>query len=103
MQLLLLTTGCGKCDNMKLKSGFVLHKAGNEYVVVAIEERTKEFSGIINLNKSGAFLWEQMTGEFTREDLAAALLCKYDITEEKAKASAAEFLNKLLSLNVIED
>ncbi len=76
---------------------------GTEYVVVAVEERTQEFAGMINLNRSGAFLWQQMQGEFSRADLAQALLDRYDITPEKAAASANAFVDKLLAVHVIEE
>ena len=39
---------------MRIKSGFVLEKVGEEYLAVAVGERAKEFSGFVRLNGSGA-------------------------------------------------
>ncbi len=88
---------------MKLKTGFVLHQMGDEYVVVAVEERTKEFAGLINLNRSGAFLWKQMNSDFTRESLTSALLEQYDVDETTARRAVDSFVDKLLSVKVIEE
>ncbi len=88
---------------MKLKTGFILHQVGEEYIVVAVEERTKEFCGMIKLNRTAAFLWEQMKEEFTKEDLTNALLEKYDVSKEKAKCEVDSFLDMLLQAKVIEE
>lgn len=88
---------------MKLKSDFLLHSIGSEHVVVPINERTAEFHGMIRLNKTGAFLWEQMRGEFTVESLADALTAKYDISPQDALRSATEFADKLINAQIIEE
>ena len=46
---------------MKIKNGFVVRKVGGESVVVPVGEMSKEFHGMINLNETGAFLWEFFT------------------------------------------
>ncbi len=74
----------------------------NEYVVVAIGERTKEFRGIIRLNDTGAFLWEQLQTHQTEQQLQAALMEKYGITETVAQDSVDAFVKKLLEANVVD-
>lgn len=86
---------------MKLKEGFVLHTVGEEYVVVPVGEQTKIFNGMIRLNSSGAYLWEHMQGEFTKESLVSALLRKYEVTEAVAADTAEAFLQSLLDGGVI--
>ena len=40
---------------MKTKSGFMRRKLGTQEVIVAVGEASKQFSGIIRLNDTGAF------------------------------------------------
>ena len=44
---------------MKLKSGIVMEKTGDEYIVVATGEAAKSFNGIIRNNKTANFVFEQ--------------------------------------------
>ncbi len=88
---------------MKLKSGFVLHSMGQEHVVVAVEERTKEFCGMIRLNGTGAFLWKQLQQECTFADLAAALVQEYGISQEVAEDAVASFLRQLSGADVVQE
>lgn len=80
---------------MRIKKGFLLRKVGGQNVVVAVGEASLEFNGIIRLNDTGKFLWEQLINDSTEEQLLAALLNEYDIDEAGAKADIAEFLDKL--------
>ncbi len=87
---------------MKIKSGFVLHTIGNENVVVAIEERTTEFRGMIRLNSTGAFLWKLMEKDCTEQSLSDALMREYGITEELAKEAVNSFIGQFAGTDVID-
>lgn len=87
---------------MKIKSGFVLHSIGDEYVVVAVEERTTEFRGIIRLNTTGAFLWKLMQKECTEQSLIDALTGEYGITEVLAEKAVRSFIKQISDADVIE-
>ena len=52
---------------MKLKSGIVIEKAGDEYVAVATGEAAKSFNGIIRNNKTANFIFEQLKEEKSEE------------------------------------
>lgn len=80
---------------MKIKDGFILRKVGGQNVVVALGEASRSFNGIIRLNETGKFLWEQLSGDKTKEQLCSALLSEYDVTEEQAQRDVAEFIDTL--------
>lgn len=80
---------------MKIKDGFMLRKVGGQYVVVALGEASRSFNGIIRLNESGKFLWEQLSSDKTPEQLCTALLNEYDVTPEQAQSDVAAFTEKL--------
>ena len=72
---------------MKLKKGFELRDVCGEKVVIAQGLENLDFSKLINLNESAAYLWENLQDvDFTVEDMAA-LLCKtYEVEKDQAVA-----------------
>ncbi len=87
---------------MKIKSDYILHSMGNEFVVVAVGERTEEFRGMIRLNATGAFLWERMQSECDEKTLAEALMAEYGITKKLAGEAVASFAAQLSAAKVLE-
>ena len=80
---------------MKIKDGFMLRKVGGQYVVVALGEASRSFNGIIRLNDTGKFLWEQLSADSTEEQLCAALLAEYDVAEQQAQSDVSDFTETL--------
>lgn len=80
---------------MKIKSDFLLHKLGEQYVVVAVGDRSKAFNGIIRLNSTGAFLWEQLSNEKSEDELAEALAGEFETDISSARADVSEFISEL--------
>lgn len=80
---------------MKIKAGFVVRKVGGECVVVPVGEMSKNFHGMINLNETGAFLWNFFTEEHTVDEGVAALLAEYEVEEEIARADVQAFVNTI--------
>lgn len=80
---------------MKIKDGFMLRKVGGQNVVVALGEASRSFNGIIRLNDTGVFLWEQLKQDKTEEQLLEALTAEYDIDPAQAKADIADFVESL--------
>ena len=80
---------------MRIKKGFVVREIAGQSIVVALGGANKVFNGMIKLNETGAFLWEQLKKECTEDDLLAALRAEYDVSEDLAKADIAAFLNSL--------
>ena len=45
-----------------------------------------DFSKIISMNDTAAWLWEQLQGkEFSEDDMVSLLTGRYDVTEEQAR------------------
>lgn len=88
---------------MKIKQGFVLSKIGNDTVAVATGELSREFSGVVVLNGSGVFLWNQLQNDVTRDQLLAAMLEAYEVPEATAAADIDAFLAKLEQSGAIEE
>ena len=81
---------------MKIKKGFVVRKVGDAHVVVPVGELSKTFHGMINLNETGAFLWNFFTEEHTVEEAVEALRGEYEVDVEIATADVNKFAEILL-------
>lgn len=80
---------------MRLKRGFVTSKAGEDYVVVATGEASKNFNGMIRNNATASFLFEQLQQDKTEENLVMELLTRYEVEEESARNDVHTFIEKL--------
>ncbi len=88
---------------MKIKNGFVLKAIADSYMVVPLGSCVKEFSSIIKLNESGAFLWSKLETDKTENELIDAMLSEYDIDEKTAKIALDKFLNKLKENDLLDE
>jgi len=88
---------------MKIKDGFILKKVSDTAIVVAVGKRVKEFNGIISLNETAEFLWNNLEKANSVDQLADILCSEYDVTKEKAVQSCQSFVDKLREANVLDD
>ena len=95
---------------MKAKKGFNLREVCGEQIIVAEGKENLDFTHIISMNESSAFLWNSVQGkEFTIEDLADLLVDNYMIDEntpldrERAKKDAQAMLDKWVEANIVEE
>ncbi|MBP3936714.1 MAG: PqqD family protein [Clostridia bacterium] len=89
---------------MKTKSGFMRRKLGTQEVIVAVGEASKQFSGIIRLNETGAFLWDKLAeGDMTEQKLVEALLGEYDVPQDIAERDVANFVKTVRDEGMLDD
>ena len=88
---------------MKQKKGFNLRNVCGEYIIIAEGIENIDFSKIISMNESSAYLWEHTKdGEFTVDDMCQLLLDEYDVDEKTAHADAEAVAAKWLEIGIIE-
>ena len=74
---------------MRIKQGFELREMCGEHIIIATGMENIDFSKVISLNESAAWLWQQVEGkEFTPDSLAALLMEEYEVDEATALADA---------------
>ena len=71
-------------------------------VVVATGKAAAEFNGMVTLNESGAFLFNKMQEETTKEELLANIMSEYKIDEATAKADIEIFIERLQKTGIVE-
>lgn len=87
---------------MKVKKDFILKKIAGSYVVVPVRSRAVDFSGIIKLSETGAFLWKLLEKGADREELIAALLDEYLVDEATASADVDRFIARMNEVGLLE-
>lgn len=84
------------------REGFGIRKVANSFVIVPTGANLVDFSAMITVNDTGAFLWEKLSEDITIEELTEALCKEYDVDEKTARADVEEFTSVLKEKKVIE-
>lgn len=89
---------------MKLKKGYRLRSLGQEFILVAEGLDAVDFSRMISMNESAAFLWKEVEGkDFDAEMMTALLMDNYDITRETAQNDVTALLESWSAVGLIEE
>lgn len=80
---------------MKRSADFLLRDVAGTLVIVPVGAAVSEFPGMITMNATGAYLWELLEKEQTVETLADALVARYEVNMETAKADVESFVARL--------
>jgi hypothetical protein len=73
----------------------VTRKTGNEYVLVPITNNIADMDSVYTLNETGAFIWEQIDGKRSVEDIIIELLNEYDIDKQNAESDVFTFIENM--------
>lgn len=89
---------------MKTKKGFNLRDICGENILVAEGIENIDFSNIISMNESSAYLWTNIQGQdFDAQTLADLLTQEYDVKHETALADAQNLIKQWLKAEIIEE
>ena len=88
---------------MKIKGNYVYRNIANEHLLIPTGEAAKTVNGLIALSESGSLLYRKLQNECTREELVAAILNEYEVTEEVAAADIEAFLVKMRELDMLAE
>lgn len=80
---------------MKIKSGFVKRNIAGSEIVVPVGKTAMQFNGMITLNESGAFFWDCLKEETTKEKVVENVLEVYEVSREKAEEDVSSFIDML--------
>ncbi len=88
---------------MNTKTGFRIREVCGEKIIVAEGKENIDFSNIISMNDSAAYLWNSVEGkEFTIDTIVKLLLDIYDVDEETAKADSLAIIRQWKDAGIIE-
>ena len=89
---------------MRRKEGFVLRTVCGEKVIVGEGLGAIDFGKLVSLNATAAWIWEKAgeLGEFTTEEMAAALCEAYEVDAETARADVEKLISQWKELGIVE-
>ena len=88
---------------MKIKKGFELRKICGENIIIAHGVENIDFTKVISLNESAAFIWQQVEGkDFTEADMVKILLDEYEVEEPQAQADVKALAESWQQVGLVE-
>ena len=87
---------------MKKKQGFRLRTICGENIIVAEGISNVDFSKIISLNESAAYLWEHIQGDFDEDTLVTLLTDEYEVDEATARNDTRQLIASWQQAGIIE-
>ena len=88
---------------MKIRDGFILRDVGGKTYVVATGELSREFNGMITLNETGKFIWQQLQNDVTSEAIVDEMAKVYEDADRKViEQDVLDFIAKLEKDKVLE-
>ena len=89
---------------MKINQGFELREMCGEHIVIGTGVENIDFSKVISLNESAAWLWKEVEEkDFTPETLAALLVEQYEVDADVALADAKALTNQWVSVGIVSE
>lgn len=82
---------------------FIKRKIGTQYVIVAVGAATKRFNGMISVNGTGSFIWDQLERDITMDELVTAITDAYEIDAATAADHAAKFIETLKGVEAVAE
>jgi len=79
----------------------VTRKTGNEYVLVPITNNIADMNSVYTLNETGAFIWEQIDGKRSVEEIISELTNEYEIDRQKAETDVFDFIENMSKYLII--
>ena len=88
---------------MKTKKGFVLRNVCGENIIVAEGKENIDFTKIISMNETAAYLWKNVEGkDFDPDTLKNLLMKEYEGEETTADADAKTIAKQWIEAGIAE-
>ena len=88
---------------MKTKKGFVLRNVCGENIIVAEGKENIDFTKIISMNETAAYLWKNVEGkDFDPDTLKNLLMKEYEEDETTADADAKTIAKQWIEAGIAE-
>lgn len=89
---------------MHFKNDISIRKIGDESIIALDSEQGVDYTQVISLNETAAFLLNCVIGkEFSIEDLVEKLLSEYEVDENTARRDITQIVNQLKQIGIIEE
>jgi hypothetical protein len=76
-------------------------RVGGDYVLVPLAGSGADLDSVVSLNPVGAFIWEQLDGARSGNDVVGALVERFEVGRREAEADYLDFLTRLRGLEAV--
>ena len=89
---------------MKLKKNLTVRKIGDEYMMVSDSGAGLDYTRVISLNESAAYLVQEVgEKEFTKKEWITLLMDKYNVDKERAETDVQALINKFSKERLLDE
>ena len=81
---------------------FVFRRIEDETILVPIKDNVGDMGSIYNLNDVGAFVWEQIDGVKSLQDIKNSLLEEYEVSSREAEGDLLEYVAQLKEIDALK-
>ena len=87
---------------MKYKDDFILQNVGGENILVPISSQVTYLNGLFILNSTGAFVWQLLEQEYSREDLVEEVSTQFNVDPNIVLTDIHIFLDEITNLKLLD-
>lgn len=90
---------------MKAKKGFNLRNVCGEQLIVAEGKENIDFSNIVSMNETSAYLWKNIQGKesFSEKDLVKLITAEYEVDQNTAQRDCRSLIKQWYEAGIIEE
>lgn len=86
---------------MKTHPDFILRQIAGENILVPCGEAAKRINGLINLNSTAAFIWQNLNDVKDLDELTARVMENFEVDEETARRDVNGLTAELIVLGMV--
>ena len=88
---------------MKLRGEYVVRQVADDTVVILVGQTALQLGGMILLNDVSKVIWETLEQETDLEKIVTAITDAFEVSAEEARTDILEFLDKLRSMQLLDE
>jgi len=85
-----------------LKYPFDMQRIGGQIVAVPVWKKTPVFEGVVTLNDTGAFIFENLKEDISENELTKRVMENFECSETDASSSVQHILNSLRDAELLD-
>lgn len=90
-------------NRFRQASNVVTRNIGGEVFLVPVKGRLADLQRLFVLNHLGEYIWQQLDGTRTQQEIMAAILVRFEVDEKHAAEDLEEFLGRLKEVELVEE
>lgn len=87
---------------MRRKDNFVMQNVGGENLLVPLGAQVMDMNAIITLNVTSGFIWSLLDQDRSLDELAAAVVERFEVDPARARADIQTFLDEITGLGLLQ-